>query len=164
MIKSYSSRFDADAKGSPFDRMVRYEYADTAIRLKKRSDIMAREAVGQTFYAVLKLNRLKQTKVIIDKGDHVFYRHMYALKNKLHILTPKTAIMYLERGTIPAPIYTYEYKGRIHKYYSGYQVRLFNRIWNKKNSRWNESKIKGLHEKFKKDPLLKIYPNGRITD
>lgn len=164
MIKSYSSRFKADPKASNFESIVRYGYEDTLTRLNTRLNIMAREAVGQTLYATIKINRLKQNKVIIDKGDHSFYRHMYVLKHKLNILTPKTACLYLDKGTIPAPLYTYEYKGRIHKYYSGYQVRLFNVTWNKKNSKWNEPKLKELHEKFKKDPLLKLYPNGRITD
>ena len=127
-------------------------------RNRARELTMKTEAEGSNFRKVSnKEKALIKNRTIVHIEGHTLYRDKYVFKNLLNNLSFSTARRYSYTGHIPAPIYRYKYRGKYSKYYSDYQVKCINMCYRKNPKRPLEERVKTLHEKFKRDPLLEIY-------
>jgi hypothetical protein len=111
-----------------------------------------------------KRKALMGRKIIIFADGHKLVGWQYALKNLIRHLSQSTIKHYLRIGYIPPPPYRAKALNGYRKYYSMYQIKLINLCWQKKSKKGLKERVEQLHEKWKNDPLLGGYSDGRNED
>jgi len=156
---TYFDRFKVPQSKIDNEAVCRTSGFKESARNRIRSEVMNREAgaVKVVDRKKKELQKLLKKKIAIYIEGHLLYRTYHVFNHMLNNLTRMVAWRYVSKGYIPRPIYSYTHNNHTYRYYSEFQIKAINRIFRKNEKAPLEVRGEKLHERFKQDPLLKIY-------